>query len=192
MNKQEIIAFFDHMAPQWDGDMIRSDEIINRILNGAEVTEGKSVLDGACGTGVLFPDYLKRQVSSVTAIDISPEMAKIARSKFPEVDVLCGGVETADFSRQFDAIVVYNAFPHFPEPARLIGRLAALLKPCGRLTVAHGMSREAINRHHEGTASKVSRGLPEVTALGALFVPYFAVDVLISDDEMYQVAGTKR
>ena len=45
MNKQEIIAFFDHMAPQWDGEMIRSDEIINRILDGAEVTEGKTVLD---------------------------------------------------------------------------------------------------------------------------------------------------
>ena len=60
MTKQEIIVFFDHMAPQWDEDMIRSDEIINRILDGAEVTEGKFVLDVACGTGVLFPDYLKR------------------------------------------------------------------------------------------------------------------------------------
>ncbi|MBQ7870571.1 MAG: class I SAM-dependent methyltransferase [Oscillospiraceae bacterium] len=192
MDQQEIIRFFDRYAPGWDADLVRKEPVITQILDNAGIRPGMDVLDVACGTGVLFPDYLARNVGSLTAIDISPEMAKIARSKFPEVDVLCGGVETADFSRQFDAIVVYNAFPHFPEPARLIGRLAALLKPCGRLTVAHGMSREAINRHHEGTASKVSRGLPEVTALGALFVPYFAVDVLISDDEMYQVAGTKR
>ena len=47
MNKQEIIAFFDHMAPQWDGDMIRSDEIIYCILDGAEVGGGKTELDVA-------------------------------------------------------------------------------------------------------------------------------------------------
>lgn len=33
------------------------------------------LLDVACGTGVLFPDYLARG-ASVTGIDISPEMAR--------------------------------------------------------------------------------------------------------------------
>ena len=28
MNKKNVIAFFDRLAPQWDADMIRSDEII--------------------------------------------------------------------------------------------------------------------------------------------------------------------
>ena len=55
--------------------MIRSAAIIGKILDGAGVAAGKDVLDVACGTGVLFPDYLQRQVGSLTAIDISPEMA---------------------------------------------------------------------------------------------------------------------
>lgn len=193
MNKQEIIAFFDHMAPQWDADMIRSDEIINRILDGAEVTRDKHILDVACGTGVLFPDYLKRQVASVTAIDISPEMAKIAAAKYPDapIRVLCGDVENTAFDRKFDCIMVYNAFPHFPDPQHLIETLAGLLTPGGTLTVAHGMSREAIDHHHEGTASAVSRGLMPCEELTEIFAQYLKVTKSISDDRMYQVTGKK-
>ena len=127
----------------------------------------------------------------MTGIDISPEMAKIAQRKFPEVNVICGDVETAEFDKQFDAIMVYNAFPHFPDPARLIEVLAGLVKPGGRLSVAHGMSRAALIRHHE-RASKVSIDLLEEQTLAALFAPWFDVDVIISNDRMYQVAGGRK
>ena len=88
--------------------------------------------------------------------------------------------------------MVYNAFPHFPEPARLIERLAQLLKPGGRLSVAHGMSRAKLLAHHSGTAAKVSIELLKADELAELFRPWFDVDVVISDDRMYQVAGTRR
>ena len=193
MRKQDVIDFFDRLAPQWDGDMIRNDAVIATILDNAGVKEGADVLDVACGTGVLFPDYLSRNVGSLTAIDISPEMVRIARSKFPEDKVLvcCGDVEETDFDRQFDCIVVYNAFPHFPEPARLIETLAHLLKPGGTLTVAHGMSRAAIDRHHEGGASRVSMGLIHEDALAAIFRRHLHLTVKISTDRMYQVAGRR-
>ncbi len=189
MNKQDVIAFFDAHAAQWDAEMIRSDSIIHTILTNAGVTAGVDVLDVACGTGVLFPDYLLRKAGSVTAIDISPEMAKIARKKFPQVNVVCGDVETASFDRKFDCIIVYNAFPHFPDPENLIRVLAGLLKPGGVLTVAHGMSRAAIDRHHEGHASKVSAGLMHEDDLAAIFARYLTVTTKISNDRMYQVAG---
>lgn len=189
MNKHDIIHFFDRMAPSWDADMIRSDTIIGTILDNAGVTAGKDVLDVACGTGVLFPDYLARCVSSITAIDISPEMAKIAQRKFPQVTVLCGDVETTVFDRKFDCIMVYNAFPHFPEPERLIRTLSGLLTSGGTLTVAHGMSRAAIDAHHEGHASKVSVGLMHEDALAAMFRKYLHLTVKISNDNMYQITG---
>ena len=193
MRKTDVIAFFDRLAPQWDSDMIRHDDIIAHILDNAGVKEGCDVLDVACGTGVLFPDYLARKVSSLTAVDISPEMVRIARSKYPEdqVSVCCGDVETMDFDRQFDCIVIYNAFPHFPEPARLIETLSHLLKPGGTLTVAHGMSRAAIDRHHEGAASKVSVGLIHEDALSAIFRKHLMLTAKISTDRMYQVAGKR-
>ncbi|MBQ3488769.1 MAG: methyltransferase domain-containing protein, partial [Clostridia bacterium] len=78
MEKKDIIEFFDRCAPTWDAEMIKSDVKIGRILDNAEVGAGMDVLDVACGTGVLFGYYLERGVASVTGIDISPEMAKIA------------------------------------------------------------------------------------------------------------------
>ena len=190
---KEVIEFFDRLAPGWDADMVRNDAIINTILDNAEVTEGKGVLDVACGTGVLIPDYLKRDVASVTGIDISPKMAEIAKAKFPqpEVTILCGDVETTDFGKQFDCIVVYNAFPHFPDPERLITRLSELLKPDGTLTVAHGMSREKIDAHHHGAASHVSNGLMSAEDLAAIFEKHLTVTTVLSDGRMYQVVGRK-
>ena len=188
---KEVIEFFDRLAPGWDAEMVRSDEIIRIILDNADVTAGKNVLDVACGTGVLIPDYLERNVASVTGIDISPKMAEIARSKFPQdsVTILCGDVENAAFDRQFDCIVVYNAFPHFPDPERLIRTLAGLLTPGGMLTVAHGMSREKIDAHHHGSASHVSNGLMPAEDLAAIFETVLNVTVIRSDDRMYQVVG---
>ena len=191
MNQKDIIAFFDRLAPQWDAGMIRSDEIIGIILDNAGVRAGVDVLDVACGTGVLIPDYLERDVASVTGIDISPEMAKIAAGKFPQdnVQIICGDVESAEFERKFDCIVVYNAFPHFPQPQRLIRHLASLLKKGGTLTVAHGMSRAEIDHHHSGSASTVSMGLISEDELAAMFEPELKVIVKISDERMYQVTG---
>ena len=192
MEKKDIITFFDNCAPWWDEDMVRNEDLIALILDNGGIKENIHVLDVACGTGVLFPDYLKRNVASVTGIDISPEMAKIAQSKFPEVEVVCGDVETVDFGKKFDAIMVYNAFPHFPDPARLIQVLAGLVKPGGKLSVAHGMSRAALTSHHAGRASQVSIDLIHEKELAALMEPYFDVDVIISNDRMYQVVGVRR
>lgn len=192
MNKNDVKEFFDRCAPWWDADMIRNEDIIATILDNSGIRSGTHVLDVACGTGVLFPNYLKRGAASVTAIDLSPEMVKLAQSKFPEVRVICGDVENEDFSTQFDAVVVYNAFPHFPDPAHLIEVLAGLVKKGGRLSIAHGMSRAALAEHHAGRASTVSIELMAEDELAALLAPWFEVDVVISNDHMYQVAGTRR
>ena len=195
MNKQDVIEFFDRVASNWDADMIKNDVIIEKILDNAEIEEGQDVLDVACGTGVMFPYYLQRGVASITGIDISPEMARIAEGKFSDearIQVICGDVEDVKFGRKFDRIVVYNAFPHFPKPKRLIKILAGLLKDNGRLTIAHGMSREAIDGHHKGAASKVSNGLMSADNLKKLFDPYFTVEIVVSNSKMYQVSGVKR
>lgn len=193
MNKQDVITFFDHYASIWDADMIRNESVINTILDNGGVTTDCTVLDVACGTGVLFPDYLQRNVKSVTAVDISPEMARIAASKYPDrpIEVICGDIETLSLDQKFDCCMVYNAFPHFPDPKRLITVLSSHLKPDGILSVAHGMSREWINRHHEGRASKVSMGLLSEQELSNIFAQYLEVTTVISDDTMYQVCGRK-
>ena len=149
IDKRDVQSFFDRLAPDWDAGMVRNEAVIARILDNAGVCEGCTVLDVACGTGVLFGDYVKRGAARVTAVDLSPEMAARAAEKAAgtQITVVCGDVEDSAAVRDsgpYDVVMVYNAFPHFPDPAGLIRTLAELVRPGGRLSIAHGMSRAAL------------------------------------------------
>ena len=192
MNKETIKDFFDVFAPRWDNEPIADKEIIDTILDNVGVCENKNVLDVGCGTGVLFPYYIERGVNSITAVDLSSEMIKLAKSKFPQVNVICGDAEELSFDTTFDCIMVYNAFPHFPNPQRLIENLSQHLNAGGRLTVAHGMSKEELDEVHQKSAGKVSNMLPECDELAEMLKPHFDINIMISNDIMYQVVGTKK
>ena len=191
MNKKDVIDFFDRLAPAWDDMQVRNEEVIAEILFKGGIRNGVRVLDVACGTGVLFPDY-KKLGADVTGIDISPEMVKIAKEKFPEAEVVCGDVLDFSFSEKFDAVMIYNAFPHFVEPEKLIEKLSILLKDSGRISVAHGISEKELAECHSGSAKSVSVPLVKKEVLAQMLSPYFNVDVLISDDRMYMVSGVKK
>lgn len=192
MNKENIKQFFDAIAPHWDNEPIADKKILDTILDNGGIRENIDILDVACGTGVLFPYYLERNVKSITAIDLSPEMVKIAKSKFPQANVICGDAENIIFDKQFDAIMIYNAFPHFPEPEKVIESLSKALKTGGRFTIAHGLSKKELDEIHQKSAGAVSNVLPECDDLAKMLSPYFNVDIMISDDKMYQISGTKR
>lgn len=191
MNKAEIKEFFDRLAPSWDERQTRNEKVISLILQKSGVGEGVSVLDVASGTGVLFGDYLKCG-ASVTGIDISEEMVKIAKEKFPDVTLICDDAETFSFTGQYDVVMIYNAFPHFTDPEKLFKNLTKVLKKGGRLTVAHGMSMAELQKCHSGKTEKVSRPLPEKEALAETMSPYVKVDTMISDEKMYMVSGKKK
>lgn len=191
INQGDIIAFFDQCASVWDEKAVLDHNKINIILNNAGVNKGSRILDVACGTGILIPEYLKRKVSSVTAVDISPNMLSVAKNKytFENVHFICDDVQSVNFSEKFDSIVIYNAFPHFPNPSDLISYLSNQLSPGGFLTVAHGNSRNNINSHHNDVADKVSIELPRANELAELFSVNLNVTTVISNDEIYQVTG---
>lgn len=193
IDKKDVVAFFNELAPGWDHDLVVEKAKINGILDAAGIRPGVRVLDVACGTGVLFPFYARRQVQEVLAVDIAPEMVKIAAGKAAApVRVVCGDIEAMAGTGNFDCCVVYNAFPHFPDPAGLVEHLAAWLKPEGRLTVAHSMSLEQLNRHHSGRAARVSMGMLPAEELAGIFSRWFTVDVVVSDHEKYIVSGTRK
>lgn len=194
MNKGDVQAYFDRYAAQWDERLQRPKAILEKILDAAGVRLDSVVLDVACGTGVLFEDYLARGAECVTGVDLSPEMVRIARRKFPQshIEVLCADVETITLPQKYDCCLVYNALPHFVQPLLLIRCLARFVATGGRLCIAHSMSREALIRHHEGRADTVSQLIPEAHELAALFAPWFTVETAISDTEKYIVAGVRR
>lgn len=194
MKKEDVIEFFNSRAAEWDKLTVRNEKVIDRILDSAKIERGKTVLDVACGTGVLIPDYLARSVKSVTAVDISPEMARIAKAKYgePRVEIICADVEEYTFGRVFDCVMVHNAFPHFAKPEALIKKLKTLVAEGGTLTVAHSIGRQELEKHHSGAAKNISIELISEDELAELFAPEIEVTEKLSDDNMYIVTGTNK
>lgn len=192
VNVGEVRAFFDRMADGWDGVCEHDPARIERILDLADILPGVSVLDIACGTGVLVPYYLRRGVARVHGIDLSAEMVHRAREKgFGERASFGVGDASVCPLPTTDRAMVFNALPHMASPARLVANVARSLAPDGRLTIAHDASRAVIDGGHSATPSAVSRGLMPATDLARIVAPWFDVDVEL-DGEIYVVSGTLR
>ena len=97
-----------------------------------------AVLDVGCGAGLLS-EALAQAGAKVTAIDLAPNLLKVARLHGLEsgikVDYRESPVEglAAEMPAAFDAITCMEMLEHVPEPASVIDACARLLKPGGRL-----------------------------------------------------------
>ena len=97
-----------------------------------------AVLDVGCGGGLLS-EALTQAGAKVTAIDLAPNLLKVARLHGLEsgikVDYREMPVETLaeQAPASFDAITCMEMLEHVPEPASIIEACAKLLKPGGRL-----------------------------------------------------------
>ena len=102
-----------------------------------------AVLDVGCGGGLLS-EALARAGAKVTAIDLAPNLLKVARlhglelaQKEPgiKVDYREVPVEAlaGEMPASFDAITCMEMLEHVPEPASVIDACAKLLKPGGRV-----------------------------------------------------------
>jgi 2-polyprenyl-6-hydroxyphenyl methylase/3-demethylubiquinone-9 3-methyltransferase len=102
---------------------------------------GARVLDVGCGGGLLS-EALAGEGAQVTAIDLAPDLLKIARlhglESGAKVDYQQIAVET--FAEQapatFDAITCMEMLEHVPDPASVLNACATLLKPGGHLFVS--------------------------------------------------------
>ena len=195
MDKQKIIAFFDRLADGWDAELQKDEGKINAILDAAGIAEGKAVLDIACGTGVMFPYYLGRNVAHITGADIAPKMLAVAASKFggnEKIELICADAEQYHFEKQYDCCMIFNAFPHFGAPQALIENLMTALKAGGTLTVAHDWGRKALDRHHREEANEVSCGLMSETDLAQLFAACGLKEIYTcATEDIYIVSGVK-
>lgn len=99
---------------------------------------GAQVLDVGCGGGLLS-EAMAKAGADVTAIDLAPELVKVARLHGLEsgvkVDYRVQAVEAlaAERPASFDVVTCMEMLEHVPDPPAILAACAALLKPGGRL-----------------------------------------------------------
>jgi SAM-dependent methyltransferase len=120
-------------------------------------------LEIGCGTG-RFTRELARRARLVTAIDLSPEMIRIARERtrgLGNIEFLIGDVAEFDLQRDgFDVIVAIAALHHLPL-ASTLPRLQEALRPGGTLIVHDVLTRRGLwgfAKNLVAYASRVVRG----------------------------------
>ena len=102
---------------------------------------GARVLDVGCGGGLLS-EALAQAGAHVTAIDLAPDLVKIAKLHGLEsgvkVDYRVQSAETlaGEQPGAFDAITCMELLEHVPDPGAILAACAVLLKPGGRLFVS--------------------------------------------------------
>jgi 2-polyprenyl-3-methyl-5-hydroxy-6-metoxy-1,4-benzoquinol methylase len=95
------------------------------------------VLDVGCATGANAEALRRRGATHLAGIDADEEFAGEARTRYDEV--VCGSVpEQLDAwpDASFDTILAYDVLEHLYDPWGAARRLAALLKPGGRLHIS--------------------------------------------------------
>jgi len=161
--------FFNKAAETWD-KRFESTELANflsQLVPKFNLKSGQRVLDVGTGTGLLIPFLVKAvgPTGHVTAVDYAEKMVEICKTKYAgisNVSISVKRVENLDFpSKSFDAVTCFGLFPHLEKKEVALTQLNRVLKPGGKLIIAHALSSSEIKAHHSTASAVVHDALPD-------------------------------
>jgi SAM-dependent methyltransferase len=158
---------------------------LRRLIAGAGLRAGMRVLDAGCGTGEALPWLLAAvtPTGSVVGIDLSRAHVEAAcRYAGADIEVRQGDVLTASPApASVDFIWCVNTINHLRDPIQAVARLAASLRPLGRIALGQSsllpdmyfawdsrlerVVNEAVRRYYRERYSLNERELTSVRAL---------------------------
>jgi 2-polyprenyl-6-hydroxyphenyl methylase/3-demethylubiquinone-9 3-methyltransferase len=112
-----------------------------RYVADRATLDGARVLDVGCGAGLLS-EAMAQAGARVTAIDLAPELVKVARlhalESGAQVDYRVQAVEdvAAAEAASYDMVTCMEMIEHVPDPLSVIRACAQALRPGGRLFVS--------------------------------------------------------
>jgi len=146
------------------------------VLNAAQVQPGDSVLDVACGTGVLACAAAARvgSTGTVTGVDINKGMLTVAQQKAPQITWKVSPAEALPFEdNRFERVVSQFGLMFFTDQVKALAEMRRVLKPGGRIAIAVWSSLEATPGYqavatmlHELFGSQAAQSIQAPYALG--------------------------
>jgi SAM-dependent methyltransferase len=104
-----------------------------QLVDCARIRHGQSVLDVACGTGVVA--RTARDVTHggrVVGVDLNPAMLEVAREARPDLEWVQGDAEGLPFAdAEFDVALCQSALFFFADPGRAVAEMARVVAPGG-------------------------------------------------------------
>ena len=127
---------FDRIALVSEDGGVQNDHYHNVLLRHLP-SNCNDILEIGCGTGV-FARLLAQRSQHVLALDLSPEMIRIARERsaqFPNIDFQLANVRDTPFNfGRFDCVASIATLHHLPLSEMFL-KMKAALKPGGVLLV---------------------------------------------------------
>ena len=112
------------------------DEHIYRYIFAAGLTENKSVLDVACGTGYGVGYMVERGAGKAVGADISPEAANYASERYggERTSFVCANGLRLPFAENvFDIVVSFETIEHIRQYGKFLAECRRVLKDGGSL-----------------------------------------------------------
>lgn len=187
---EEKRAFFNQIAPAWDGMQPGGPQISSGIRNfvqSAYAANAKTILDVGCGTGILVPHLLTAypHVRLIVELDFAEEMLAMNRAKHtdPRLVRLAGDAISLPFpDESMDCVLCFNVAPHLGNSELAFSDLFRVLARGGMLAIGHLMSSSELNQFHGSLQSPVAHDhLPPAEELGEIFADLGAVNVMTQE-----------
>ncbi|HEY6249283.1 MAG TPA: methyltransferase domain-containing protein [Candidatus Angelobacter sp.] len=178
-HREQILDQFTRQAePFAQAQAIRSPEALDRIVKMAEAGLDDTVLDVACGPGLLACAFA-RVARHAVGVDITPAMLDQARKAQQEQGLTNVSWQSGDVlalpypDHHFSIVVSRFAFHHLPEPLAALREMVRVSKPGGRIVVADmapaANKADALNAEERLRDPSHVRAMP-VDELRSLFV----------------------
>jgi len=135
-NKKKIVQHFNKIAAHRDTWLQRSRYYYRDIQQfmAFNIPTDSSVLEIGCGTGQLLHDLKPRKGAG---IDISPEMIKIAKAKFPDLEFNVMDGENLCLEGSFDYVILTDTLCYLEDIQQLFKQIKKVITPNSRVIITY-------------------------------------------------------
>lgn len=121
------------------------------VLDKLAYLKFNSLLDVGCGEGrFLYEINQMMPDKTLVGIDISQRSIAFAKAFNPDLQFICGDIQTANLGKKFDVISLIEVLEHIPpeEIPHFLETLHNLLQPSGALIISVPSDNQKLNPKH--------------------------------------------